>query len=337
MSTNSFSPEELTILSQRNQELFVLDALTEQNQTLIKNKIQSNLEKTIQFANNELNRVFKQIELTNYQVGKGPTFIPTIQDDIFMVHFELNEKQGNHWILIPFSDITQWLNRDDSKTKEALEEELETFVKAVTPSLIENFLTPSVSKDSFVPSTFQWTTFPSSNETNPCSGALNWNQFMEFKEYQFKETTTSSTLRMYHVSDLTFTEKVYEQLLRGSESPKEEVKMSEKQPSVLNANVSAEEISSPVFSEIEDVTTTTNPLSVNILDNVPLEVSVVLGKTFMTVDEILNLSVGRVIPLDKYTTDALEIYVQGELVALGDPVTIEEKYGTKITKIGKLD
>ena len=41
--------------------------------------------------------------------------------------------------------------------------------------------------------------------------------------------------------------------------------------------------------------------------------------------------------LDKYTTDALEIYVQGELVALGDPVTIEEKYGTKITKIGKLD
>lgn len=49
---------------------------------------------------------------------------------------------------------------------------------------------------------------------------------------------------------------------------------------------------------------------------------------------VRNLSVGRVIPLDKYATESLEIYVQGELIALGDPVTIEEKYGAKLTKIG---
>ena len=338
MTTNTFSSEELNILSQRNQELFVLDALTEQNKTNIKQRIQLSLDSLKQSTHHEFSQILQEIKLMDYQVGKGPTLIPTIQDDFFMVHFELSEKQGKHWFLIPLADATQWLNQDGSKTKEAIEVELEDLIKATMLAFRQTFFTHPTSDETLTKPSTQWTTLPNQTDDSLQSGSLNWNQFIELKTYQFELTTVSSSnLTLYHISDLTFTEHIYDQLTRSSETIKEEIKMSEKQQSVVNANVGIDEISSPVFSELTEETVTNNPLSVNILDNVPLEVSVVLGKTFMTVDEILNLSIGRVIPIDKYTTDSLEIYFQCELVALGDPVTIEEKYGTKITKNGKLD
>lgn len=110
--------------------------------------------------------------------------------------------------------------------------------------------------------------------------------------------------------------------------------MSEKEQPVLNSTVGVEEIATSVFAEIEKESTTNKRVSERKVKGLPVEVSVVLGKTYMTIEEITNLSVGRVIPLDKYATESLEIYVQGELIALGDPVTIEEKYGAKLTKIG---
>ena len=56
-----------------------------------------------------------------------------------------------------------------------------------------------------------------------------------------------------------------------------------------------------------------------------MEFSVVLGKTKRTIREILALSPGSVVELDKLAEEPLEIYVNGKLLAQGEVVVINEK------------
>ena len=69
-----------------------------------------------------------------------------------------------------------------------------------------------------------------------------------------------------------------------------------------------------------------------ILD-VPLELSVVLGKTKRSIKDILSMSTGSVIELDKLTDEPLEILLNGKLIAKGEVVVINESFGVRITNI----
>jgi flagellar motor switch protein FliN/FliY len=69
-----------------------------------------------------------------------------------------------------------------------------------------------------------------------------------------------------------------------------------------------------------------------ILD-IPLEVSVELGRTKMLINDLLQLGQGSVIELNKLAGEPLEILVNKKLVARGEAVVVNEKFGVRLTDI----
>ena len=70
-----------------------------------------------------------------------------------------------------------------------------------------------------------------------------------------------------------------------------------------------------------------------LLLDVPLDLSVELGRTRMSIQDLLNLSPGSVIELDKIAGEPLDILVNDRLVARGEAVVVNDKFGVRITDI----
>jgi flagellar motor switch protein FliN/FliY len=67
--------------------------------------------------------------------------------------------------------------------------------------------------------------------------------------------------------------------------------------------------------------------------DLPLFIEVVVGSTTLTLGEILNLGPGSVVELDNLVEEPVDIKVNGKLVARGEIIVVEEKFGVKITDI----
>ncbi len=71
----------------------------------------------------------------------------------------------------------------------------------------------------------------------------------------------------------------------------------------------------------------------DLLLDVPLEVSVELGRSRLSIQNLLALGPGSVIELDKLAGEPLDILVNGRLVARGEAVVVNDKFGVRITDI----
>jgi flagellar motor switch protein FliN/FliY len=71
----------------------------------------------------------------------------------------------------------------------------------------------------------------------------------------------------------------------------------------------------------------------DMLLDVPLDVSVELGRCRMTIQELLALAPGAVIELDKIAGEPLDILINDRLVARGEAVVVNDKFGIRITDI----
>lgn len=69
--------------------------------------------------------------------------------------------------------------------------------------------------------------------------------------------------------------------------------------------------------------------------DVPVRVSVVLGRTKMPVSNLLKLDTGTVIELDRQVGEAVEIFINERLVARGEIVLVEDRLGVTMTEIIK--
>lgn len=69
-----------------------------------------------------------------------------------------------------------------------------------------------------------------------------------------------------------------------------------------------------------------------ILD-IPITISVEIGRTRMLVNELLQLGQGTVVELEKLAGEPMEILVNGKLIARGEAVVVNEKFGVKLTDI----
>ncbi len=69
-----------------------------------------------------------------------------------------------------------------------------------------------------------------------------------------------------------------------------------------------------------------------ILD-IPLEISVEIGRTKMIIKDLLKLSQGSIIELEKFAGEPVEVYVNGKLMAKGEVVVVNERFGVRITEI----
>lgn len=67
--------------------------------------------------------------------------------------------------------------------------------------------------------------------------------------------------------------------------------------------------------------------------DVPLKVSVELGRTKMPIQDLLRLAPGGVVELDRLAGEPLDITVNGKLVARGEAVVVNERLGVRITEI----
>ena len=69
-----------------------------------------------------------------------------------------------------------------------------------------------------------------------------------------------------------------------------------------------------------------------ILD-IPLELSVELGRTRMLINDLLQLGQGSIVELNKLAGEPLEIYINRKLIARGEVVVVNEKFGVRLTDI----
>lgn len=79
-----------------------------------------------------------------------------------------------------------------------------------------------------------------------------------------------------------------------------------------------------------------NKLRIQNLDfilDIPLKVTVELGRTSLAIKDLLQLGQGSVLELDKLAGEPLEILVNGKLVAKGEVVVVNEKFGIRLTDI----
>jgi len=96
-----------------------------------------------------------------------------------------------------------------------------------------------------------------------------------------------------------------------------------------NVNVSPAQ-----FQTFSQPTVSANtPENINLIMDVPLEVTVELGRTKKSIADILDFAPGTIIELDKIAGEPIDVLVNGKFVAKGEVVVIEESFGIRITEI----
>ena len=83
--------------------------------------------------------------------------------------------------------------------------------------------------------------------------------------------------------------------------------------------------------------TSDDNLTLEAVSDIPVSISVVLGKTSMQVQQLLKLGRGAVVELDRKVGEPVDILVNNRLVARGEVVVVEDKIGVTMTEIIKAD
>ncbi|MBN2804073.1 MAG: flagellar motor switch protein FliN [Deltaproteobacteria bacterium] len=73
--------------------------------------------------------------------------------------------------------------------------------------------------------------------------------------------------------------------------------------------------------------------SIDFLMDIPLELTVEIGRRSMTMGELIELTPGTVVELDHGSEENLDIVVNGKLVARGEAVMVGERYGVRVMEI----
>jgi flagellar motor switch protein FliN/FliY len=79
--------------------------------------------------------------------------------------------------------------------------------------------------------------------------------------------------------------------------------------------------------------TAENPTNLNIVLDVPVSLTIELGSCQLPMKEVLQLDVGSIVQLDKPADAPVELSVNGKLIARGEVVVIEDRFGVKITEV----
>ncbi len=93
------------------------------------------------------------------------------------------------------------------------------------------------------------------------------------------------------------------------------------EPTAQNANMAASEA------------TQGGARSLDMILDIPMQVTVELGRTKMAVKELLQLSQGSIIELNKMAGDHLEVFVNNKLIARGEVVVVNDRFGIRISEI----
>ncbi|WP_338885254.1 MULTISPECIES: flagellar motor switch protein FliN [Xenorhabdus] len=88
-----------------------------------------------------------------------------------------------------------------------------------------------------------------------------------------------------------------------------------------------------IFENLEAQDALAQLSDIDLIMDIPVKLSVELGRTKMTIKQLLRLSQGSVVPLDGLAGEPLDILINGYLIAQGEVVVVSDKYGIRITDI----
>lgn len=106
----------------------------------------------------------------------------------------------------------------------------------------------------------------------------------------------------------------------------------ELEQSIENAT-EAVEVQSRELDELSEGGATGQPIGLDNLMTVPVQVTVQVGCTRLSLSELVAMTPGSLITLDREAHDPADILVNGKVVARGEVVTIGERYGVRITEV----
>ncbi len=95
----------------------------------------------------------------------------------------------------------------------------------------------------------------------------------------------------------------------------------------------AEENDNTEIQEGMDEAETRGERELDFILDIPLELSVELGKAKLLVNDLLQLGQGSVIELNKLAGEPLEVYINRKLIARGEVVVVNEKFGVRLTDV----
>ncbi|MNG77496.1 Flagellar motor switch protein FliN [compost metagenome] len=91
--------------------------------------------------------------------------------------------------------------------------------------------------------------------------------------------------------------------------------------------------SDAVFKSLEPQDASGSLQDIDLILDIPVKLTVELGRTKMTIKELLRLSQGSVVALDGLAGEPLDIMINGYLIAQGEVVVVADKFGVRITDI----
>ncbi len=97
-----------------------------------------------------------------------------------------------------------------------------------------------------------------------------------------------------------------------------------KEENVMNSSIAEDEQFVP-----------SNSSDLEAIYDIPVKVSAILGKTNMKISQLMQLNKGTIIELDKKVGEAIDIYVNNNLVAKGEVVVVDDKLGITMTEVVK--
>lgn len=116
------------------------------------------------------------------------------------------------------------------------------------------------------------------------------------------------------------------------EEPKEELKEeleNEETQKKDNSLITVRPVRFPEFKE--ETTNRQIKKNLDILQDISMHISVEIGRTHSTIREVMDLEQGSIVELDKIAGEQVEVYANNKLVARGEVIVIEDKFGVRVT------
>jgi len=107
----------------------------------------------------------------------------------------------------------------------------------------------------------------------------------------------------------------------------------QEEPKKNESEETSVKVSAVKFDQLNPQIQTNAPQNLDLILDVPLQVSVELGRTNKTIKEILDFSTGSIIELNKLAGEPVDMLINGKLFAKGEVVVIDENFGVRITDI----
>lgn len=327
MNKEVMSQEELNFLVRRNKEMEVAQMMTDKVKSEIQKVLKASLKSVEEYIKSTLQKNV-DIDLLKYELINGRQSLAIIfEDELCVGEFNTINYSGKHYLFVSKTQFQHFIEHILNEMEEdSLLGSLNRGLNVLYQSLGQQInLDEEIKVDNISLST--WRT-----EDEPTSVDLDI--LYEAKRYAIEYA--DQVLFIIHLTEVEFMEKLYDHFSDGQleqQSTTEVNQQNESKLSEIKSSQSNVEVRRPLFCAFDDVQTPNANHNLGLLYDVPLEITVVLGKTKRSIQEILEINTGKIIELNKYADDPLEIYCNGKLIAEGEVVVVDDNFGIKVTKL----